>query len=140
MKLKSSSIFMTIWILTFAVFSAASIEQSDKIFAKTLFSGDSSTSISGDKLNNGEKMRVIENVLGAIFGGGSQSNTPVKSSPNFASSDKSPSTDSSLVGDNSGKCIQSKGTGTKDYYCAGTHHHCVRGESPGCLLEGGRTK
>lgn len=139
MKIKSSSIFMTILILAFAVFSAASIEQSDKIFAKTSISGDSSTSISGDKLSSGEKMRVVENVLGAIFGGGSQSDTPVKSSPNSASSDKSPSTDSSSVGDNSGKCIQSKGTGTKDYYCAGTHHHCVKGESPGCLLEGGRT-
>jgi hypothetical protein len=139
MKLKTSSIFMTIWILAFAVFSAASIEQSDKIFAKTSISGDSSTSISGDKLTSGEKMRVVENVLGAIFGGGSQSDTPVKSSPSSASSDKSPSTDSSSVGDNSGKCIQSTGTGTKDYYCAGTHHHCVKGDSPGCLLEGGRT-
>jgi hypothetical protein len=136
MKLKSSSIFMTIWILAFAVFSAASIEQSDKIFAKTSIFGDSSTSISGDKLSSGEKMRVVENVLGAIFGGGSESDTPVKSS---ASSDKSPSTNSSSAGDNSGKCIQSEGTGTKDYYCAGTHHHCVKGDSPGCLLEGGRT-
>src|SRR6476661_5121443 len=103
MNLKSSSIFMTIWIIVFAVFSAASIQQSDKIFAKTSISGDSSTIVSGDKLSSGEKMRVVENVLGAIFGGGSQSDTPVKSSPSFASSDKSPSTDSSSVGDNSGK-------------------------------------
>ncbi len=132
MKLKSSSIFMTIGILAFAVFSAASIEQSDKVFAKSV--------VSGDKLSNAEKLKVIENVLGTIFGGGSQSNTPVTSSPSFASSDKSHPTDSYSVGNNSEKCIQSKGTGTKDYYCAGTHHHCVKGESPGCILEGGRTK
>ena len=78
MKLKLSSTFMTIAILAFAVFSVASIEQSDKIFAKTSIFGDGSTGISGDKLSSAEKMRVVENVLGMIFGGGSESDTPVK--------------------------------------------------------------
>ena len=61
-----------------------------------------------------------------IFGGGgSESNTPNNILPGFASSGKSPTADSSSAGDNSGDCIQSQGTG-KDYYCAGTHHHCVK--------------
>ena len=50
---------MTIGILAFAVFSATSIEQSDKVFAKS--------GVSGDKLSNAEKMKVIENVLGTDF-------------------------------------------------------------------------
>jgi hypothetical protein len=136
MKLKLSSTFMTMAILAFAVFSIASVEQIDKIFAKTQAAGDGSNSISGDKLSNAEKMKVIGNVLGAIFGGGSENNNPDNS---FASLSKSPSTNSPSGGDTSGECIQSQGTGTKDFYCAGTHHHCVKGESPGCLLEGGRT-
>jgi hypothetical protein len=138
MKLKSSSTFMIMAILIFTVFSIASIGQIDKILAKTQAAGDGSNGITGDKLSNAEKMKVIGNVLGAIFGGGgSQNNNPDNS---FASSGKSPLTDSSSSGGhNSGECIQSQGTGTKDYYCAGTHHHCVKGESPGCLLEGGRT-
>ena len=136
MKLKLSSTIMAMAILTFAVYSIASIEQIDKIFAKTQAAGDGSKSISGDKLSNAEKMKVVGNVLGVIFGGGSENNNPDNS---FASLIKSPSTDSPSVGDTSGECIQSHGTGTKDFYCAGTHSHCVKGESPGCLLEGGRT-
>ena len=141
MKLKLSSTFLTLAILTFAVFSIASIDHIDKIFAKNQAAGDGSNGITGDKLSNAEKMKVVGGVLGMIFGGGgSESNTQNNILPGFASSGKSPTADSSSSGgDNSGDCIQSQGTGTKDYYCAGTHHHCVKGESPGCLLEGGRT-
>ncbi|MGN6558960.1 MAG: hypothetical protein ACTHJ2_00380, partial [Candidatus Nitrosocosmicus sp.] len=67
-----------------------------------------------------------------LFGGDKSSNTPDNNSPNNKDSPKS-----SDSGD-SGNCIRSKDTGTKDYYCAGTHHHCVEGKSPGCIFEGGR--
>ena len=87
MKLKLSSTFMTLAILTFAVFSIASIDHIDKIFAKNQAAGDGSNGITGDKLSNAEKMKVVGGVLGMIFGGGgSESNTPNNILPGFASS------------------------------------------------------
>ncbi|MGN6821396.1 MAG: hypothetical protein ACTHJ7_01250, partial [Candidatus Nitrosocosmicus sp.] len=131
----------------FSMTFAPSIMQMDKVFALdlgSLFNSGSSSSSSGSPLKSllGDALNVANggsssssspsNLLKDLFGGGKSSNTPDNNSPNNKDSPKS-----SDSGD-SGNCIRSKDTGTKDYYCAGTHHHCVEGKSPGCIFEGGR--
>jgi hypothetical protein len=136
MKLKSSLTFVTISVMVFGMIFATSATQIDKIFAdKPIVGADNNFDVNGDKLSNSEKMRFFENTLGAIFGGGSNPNSGLfGSQPNPTSSD----TPTSSADPKDQPCIQSEGTGTKDYYCFGTHHHCEKGKSPGCVLEGGR--
>ena len=137
MKLQSSLTFVAVAVLTFGMIFATTAIQIDKIFAESLIGADNDFKVNGDQLSNGDKMKFLENTLGAIFGGGGkQSSEPFNSiQPSSTSSDK-PSSSTDLK---DAPCKQSEGTGTKDYYCFGTHHHCVEGESPGCVLEGGRT-
>jgi hypothetical protein len=141
MKLKSTLTFIA--IITFSMTFAPSIMQMEKVFALdlgSLFNGGSSPSSSssssplksliGDALNvanGGSSPNSFGDQLKDLFGSDKSSNSP-------SNKDSPKSSDS---GD-SGNCIRSKDTGTKDYYCAGTHHHCVEGKSPGCIFEGGR--
>ena len=144
MKLKSTLTFIA--IITFSMTFAPSIMQMEKVFALdlgSLFNSGSSSSSSGSPLksligdalnvaNGGSSPNSFGDQLKGLFGGDKSSNTPDNNSPSNKDSPKS-----SDSGD-SGNCIRSKDTGTKDYYCAGTHHHCVEGKSPGCIFEGGR--
>jgi hypothetical protein len=147
MKLKSTLTFIAIAIITFSMTFAPSIMQMEKAFALDLgslfSSSDSNSGSSGSPLKNllGDALNVANgdsnsgsfgDQLKNLFGNDKSSNTPDNNSP--SNKDSSKSSDS---GD-SGNCIISKGTGTKDYYCAGTHHHCEEGKSPGCIFEGGR--
>jgi hypothetical protein len=145
MKLKSTLTFIA--MITFSMTLAPSIMQMNKVFALDLgslfgsSSGGSSGSSSnplknllGDALNvanSGSSSGGLGDQLKDLFGDKS-SNTPDNNGPSNKDTPKSSD------GGDSGNCIRSKGTGTKDYYCAGTHHHCVEGQSPGCIFEGGR--
>jgi hypothetical protein len=113
----------------------------------------SSSSNTGSSSSSNPDDSVFGNIFGNFFNP-SSSNTPSStdkpSSSNTPSSTDNPSssntpsstdkpTSSTDPKDQPCKGIKEKGAGTKDYYCFGTHTHCVKGESPGCVLEGGRT-
>jgi hypothetical protein len=136
MKLESSVTFVAIAILTFGMIFATPAIQIDKVFAKPIVGGDSNFKVNGDQVSNGEKLKFFEDTLGSIFGGGEQNSGPFSSSQPSSTSSDTPSSSTDLK---DAPCKQSEGTGTKDYYCFGTHHHCEEGVSPGCVPEGGRT-
>ena len=84
MKLKSSLTFVSISILVFGMIFATSATQMDKIFAKPIVGENNDFDVSGVHLSNDEKMRFLENMLGAIFDTGK----PSSSEPSLISSDK----------------------------------------------------
>src|SRR5215210_841849 len=66
MRLKSSLTFIAIVILTFGIMFETSIIQIDKVFSKTLVSGDGNSGFFGDKA---DKMgNNVGYILGIIFG------------------------------------------------------------------------
>jgi hypothetical protein len=81
-------------------------------------------------------MEFLQDTLKSIFGSGSNPSSGLFGSQSNPSNSDAPSNSADPKDQ---PCIQSKDTGTKDYYCFGTHHHCEKGKSPGCVLEGGRT-
>jgi hypothetical protein len=123
MQHKINNMFTIIAITAFGMISAPTLSNINTIFAQEFnpfdFLNSQSTS---DRNPSNIKIPGLENLF----------SSPDNSAP---SSDNSAPSSSS----NDGKCIQTDAAGgTKDYYCAGTHHHCKKG-TPDCLLEGGRT-
>jgi len=153
MRLKSTLTIVAIAVLAFGMIFATSAAQIDKIFADPVFGkqnhvdanggqpsdifgnffGDSNPGSSSSNPGSSSSSNPDDSVFGSIFG-----NFFNPSSSNTAPSTDKPSS-STDPKDQPCKGIKEKGAGTKDYYCFGTHTHCVKGESPGCVLEGGRT-
>ena len=164
MQLKSTLTIVAVAVLAFGMVFATSVTQIDRTFARPVvneqnafdasgsnpsdifgsFFGDSnpgSSSSNPGSSSSNPGGSVFDNIFGNFFNP-SSSNTPSStdkpSSSNTPSSTDKPSS-STDPKDQPCKGIKEKGAGTKDYYCFGTHTHCVKGESPGCVLEGGRT-
>ena len=149
MRLKSTLTIVSIAVLAFGMVFATSATQIDKIFAAPVIGEQNHIDANGGQLSDvfgnffggsipGSSSSSDHSVFGDIFGNffNPSSSTTSPSSNTPSGTDKPTSTTDPK--DQPCKGIKEKGAGTKDYYCFGTHTHCVKGESPGCVLEGGR--